>query len=267
VTEEIAAFLKEKSRGGLISLKYELKAAELFSCSLREAERTALELGLVPLRYKKNQKTIDAVSQKKLFEAHVAILGCGGLGGNVAEMLTRVGVGKLSLFDPDVFEEHNLNRQNFSTWATLGRKKVEVLKEALEGINPALEIRTFAKEFRPGRDFGLLTGADVVVDALDRPEVKLETARVCKEKGVAFVHAAIAGLSGQFATNSTLDRQYREGGPGAEAEAGNPSFSAAFAASVQAAEVVKLILGIGKTLEGEILFTDLLDVEFVKILL
>jgi len=79
------------------------------------------------------------------------------------------------------------------------------------------------------------------------------------------VHGAIAGMTGQFTTNNTLENLYHEGGAGAESTAGNLPFTAAFAASVQSAEVVKIILGIGKTFEDEILIADLLNNELVII--
>lgn len=258
-------FLKKNSVDGFLSLDAHRAAVKTFASSFRDIERDALEMGIVPLRYKRNQSTISVASQKKLFHTHVAIIGCGGLGGHIAEMLTRIGVGKLSLFDFDIFEEHNLNRQNFSNYENIGKEKVMVVKEALEKINPSIEIAAFVKKFHPQQDFHLLSSVDVVVDALDSPRTKLDLAQKCKESEVSFVHGAIAGMSGQFTTNNTLEHLYPDGGPGAEISVGNPSFSVTFAASVQCAEVVKITLGIGNSLEDELLITDLLDNEFILI--
>ncbi len=261
--KERQEFIKQHSVNGFLSLTEHKLAMKAFGVSFREIERDTLNLGIVPLRYKKNQSTISAASQKVLFNAHVAIIGCGGLGGNVAEMLTRIGVGHLTIFDFDVFEEHNLNRQNFSKIENIGKKKVDVVKESLEEINPAVTISVFAKKFYPLQDFHLISEADVVVDALDNIQTKIELASVCKENNVGFVYGAIAGMNGQFLTNNTLESLYSTEGQGAEASVGNPSFSAAFAASVQSAEVIKLLLGTGKVLNNEILFTDLLENEFI----
>jgi molybdopterin/thiamine biosynthesis adenylyltransferase len=258
-------FLVENSIDGFLPIAAQNDAAKSFASSFRVIEEYALDLGIVPLRYKRNHSTISTTSQKKLFKSHVAIIGCGGLGGNIAEMLTRIGVGKLSLFDFDVFEEHNLNRQNFSTIETLGKEKVVVAKASLQKINPSVLISAFVKKFDSVEDFHMIANTDVVVDALDDPRTKLELAIACKKNKTNFVHGAIAGMTGQFTTNNTLEFVYSKGGPGAESKAGNPSFTAAFAAAVQSAEVIKLILGIGELLKNEILLTDLMFNEFTSV--
>ncbi len=180
-------------------------------------------------------------------------------------MLTRIGVGHLTLIDPDTFDEHNLNRQNFSTLAVLGQAKVHVLKHHLIAINPALQIRPIAHRFDPAGDMPLIDDADVVIDALDTPEVKLSLATACRSHSRPFVHGAIAGMDGQLAVNAPLEHLYHDGTHGAESTAGNLSFSAAFIASLQAAETVKLLLDLGESLEGEVLITDLMYGDFTRI--
>ncbi len=78
-----------------------------------------------------------------------------------------------------------------------------------------------------------------------------------------FVHGAIAGMNGQFTTCSTLESLYRDGSSGIESSIGNPSFSVTFAASIQSAEAIKTILGIGEILKDKILMTNLLENEFI----
>ena len=262
---DIKQFLRQGSIDGFLPFSVQKEATDLFNSSFRDIERIALELGIVPLRYKKNQSTINIYAQKKLFNAHIAIIGCGGLGGYISEILTRVGIGRLSLFDFDVFEEHNLNRQNFSSLECIGKEKVIVIKEALEKINPAIKIDAFVKKIIPKKDFALINQADVVVDALDNPETKLELAKLCKDNNTHFVHGAIAGLSGQFTSNNTLEHLYHDGSKGAEVSVGNLSFSVTFAASIQSVEVIKLIVNIGKNLDDLILIIDLLEYEFLLI--
>ena len=82
-------------------------------------------------RYLRNKKSITESQQDALSKCHVVVLGCGGLGGSVAESLARIGVGKLTLVDNDVFVLSNLNRQRFSTNKTIGQSKVEIAKEKL----------------------------------------------------------------------------------------------------------------------------------------
>lgn len=257
---ECLSFLHHNTHDGFLPLSAHFEAMKRFACSFREIESLALNNGITPLRYKRNQKTITHTDQHTLFNATVLILGCGGLGGFVSELLCRIGVGNLIVIDGDVFEEHNLNRQNFSTIHTLGKPKAHVLKDALEVINPALHVKAFELFFDLSLHADLLESADVVVDALDNPELKCLIASWCKEHNKAFVHGAIAGYAAQFATSKTLEHLYHEKGKGAEIVVGNPSFTASFAASIQSAEVIKLLLQ--KPHLETFLFADLWAYEF-----
>ncbi|WP_041960100.1 HesA/MoeB/ThiF family protein [Sulfurospirillum arsenophilum] len=240
---ELLTFLKEQAIDGFLPLQSSYAAMERFTCNFREVEETALKNGILPLRYKRNQKTISTQEQYALFQSTVLIIGCGGLGGFVSEMLTRIGVGNLILCDGDVFEEHNLNRQNFSSPKTIGRFKAEVLKEKLEEINPALHVKSITTFFDPKTDKNLIQQANVIVDALDNPDLKCLLARLCHDNQKAFVHGAIAGYYSQFATSALLEPLYLKKGDGVEKKVGNPSFTVCFAASIQSVEVVKLLLG------------------------
>ncbi len=260
---DIKTFLKKNSIDNFISYSVQKKAADVFNISFRDVEKITLEQEITPLRYKRNQSTIDIKAQKILFNSHVVIIGCGGLGGYIAEILTRLGIGKLTIFDFDIFEEHNLNRQNFSTIENLGKEKVIIVKENLEKINPAIEIIAFTKKFDVQTDFDLINNVDIIVDAVDNPETKLKLADVCKKKNINFVHGAVAGMSGQFITNNTLENFYRNSEKGIEKTIGTPAFSVSFAATIQSTEVVKLLLNTGNKLNNKFLITDLLEYEFL----
>ncbi len=261
--EKIRKKILELCLDEFISMEDVKKISNLFSINSRDIEKISLEIGITPFRYKRNQATISPKMQLTLFNSCVAIVGCGGLGGHIAENLTRVGIGHLILIDFDTFEEHNLNRQNFSSYENIGKKKVAVLKEELLKINPTIKIETHIKEFIPKEDFYLLKKSNVIVDALDDPKVKLELSFLAKNYEKNFVHGAIAGFSGQFCTNSTLENLYRSTDKGAEIFVGNPSFSVTFAASMQTSEILKLILNIGQNLEDTVLMTNLLENEFI----
>lgn len=256
-------FLYDHCKDGFLGITTHKKAMSDFQSSFVDIEKAALCIGITPLRYKRNQSTISIESQLKLLNSHVSIIGCGGLGGHVAEILTRIGIGRLTLIDFDVFEEHNLNRQNFSNYESLGEEKVFVVKKALEKINPALHVEAIVKKFNPKKDFVMVETSDLIIDALDNPQTKLDLAQICKENSMNFVHGAIAGMNGQFSTCSTLEALYRDGASGIESSIGNPSFSVTFAASIQSAEAIKTILGIGETLKDKILMTNLLENEFI----
>lgn len=258
---ELLSYLTNASYNGFLSLKEHFKAMEIFTCNFREVEQMALENNITPLRYKRNQKTISQSEQCTLFKSTVLIIGCGGLGGFVSEMLCRIGVGNLILMDGDVFEEHNLNRQNFSTIKALGLHKAEVLRNGLEAINPALHVKSIPEFFTFEKYSSLLEEVDVVVDALDNPTLKSAIASLCKDKNIPFVHGAIAGYYAQFATCDTLENLYKQEGDGAEKTSGNPSFTVCFAASIQSAEVIKLLLD--KPHLENALMADLWEYEFI----
>ena len=257
-------FLQEVGSDGFLSFADHTKATKHFGCCYAEIERQALSLDITPTRYQRNQSTITPQQQFLLFNTHIAVIGCGGLGGHIAEILTRIGIGTLTLVDHDHFEEHNLNRQNFSTLESLGREKVSVAKEALHKINPSIQITVHVHKFDPPKDMALLGDATLVIDALDDPAVKCSLAEVCMQRNLHFVHGAIAGFNGQFTTNSTLESLYPHKGRGAELQSGNPPFSVTLAASIQASEAIKLILGKGEPLKDNFLTTDLLYNEYEK---
>lgn len=261
--KDLEIFLQEGNSEGFVDIATCRKAAEKFGFSYSEIEKTALHVNLMPLRYKRNQSSISFEEQKVLLNSHVAIIGCGGLGGHVAENLARIGVGRLSLFDFDVFEEHNLNRQNFSCFTNIGKEKVTVVKEACENINPALHVEAFCKEFDAKKDFTLVQDADVIIDALDNPQTKLDLSFTCKEQNKAFVHGAIAGFSSQHSTCNTLENFYKDGSKGAEKEVGNPSFTVSYAASLQSAECIKLLLNKGEVFKESFFMSDILNNEFI----
>jgi molybdopterin/thiamine biosynthesis adenylyltransferase len=260
---KIERFLQENSSDNFITISTCKKASSKYELSYHEVEKIALQNGLLPLRYKRNQTTISFENQLKLLNAHVAIIGCGGLGGHIAENLARLGVGNLRLFDFDVFEEHNLNRQNFSHFGVLGKEKALVVKEGCERINPALHVKAFVQKFDVQKDFGLIEDCDVIIDALDDPQIKLELSFTCKDKKKDFIHGAIAGFNTQHASCISLEHLYKNGSKGIETSVGNPAFTVSFAASLQSLECVKLILGLKENLEGKILLCNLLENEFI----
>lgn len=261
--EKLEKNIKESAENSFLPLHVAKQISSEFEVDLRYVEEVALKVGVTPLRYKRNQNTISPSSQLKLLNSSVAIIGCGGLGGHIAENLARIGVGEILLFDFDLFEEHNINRQNFSSFDVIGREKAVVVKENLEKINPILHVEAFVQEFLPQRDFHIIKGCDVIVDALDTPKTKLELAKICKDYSNNFVHGAIAGFCGQFCTNTTLEKLYKNGEKGAEIYVGNPSFSVTFAASIQSCETVKLLLNIKESLDEQILMTNLMENEFI----
>jgi len=262
------AWLESRAAGGLVPGSALSSSAARFGFSLGEAELLALENGLLPARYQRNRKMISTAEQLKLARSQVAVIGCGGLGGYVLEELARLGVGRLVAVDPDVFEEHNLNRQLLSTPALLGAAKVEAAAARIFEVNPAVTVLPHHEAFSVTNGAALLAGCALAVDALDSIPVRLELAAVCAGMEIPLVHGAIAGWYGQVTTqfpgDTTLADSYARTGTGIEKELGNPSFTPAVVASLEVAEVCKVLLGRGTPLKGRTLVIDLLDMEFIE---
>lgn len=264
---DMREFLLQRATGDLLPWVAQLEAADRFGLSIGQVEEAALAAGFLPARYQRNRQTISTSQQLELFRSTVAVIGCGGLGGYILEELARLGVGRLLAIDPDVFEEHNLNRQLLSTPADLGRPKALVAVERISRINPAVTVVARPTAFSRANGPELLQGAGVVVDALDNIETRLELAEVCRDLGLPLVHGAIGGWYGQVTTQFpgeyTLERIYsrRPDNKGIEKRLGNPSFTPAVVASLEVAEVAKILLGTGESLSQRLLTINLLTME------
>jgi molybdopterin/thiamine biosynthesis adenylyltransferase len=183
---------------GLLSLSAYAKAAAEFSVTYLEIERVILENGLFPLRYQRQRVLFGNLQQLRLLRAKVAIVGCGGLGGSLFEMLVRLGVGHLLVIDPDFFVESNLNRQLLATSANLGRYKVEVALERGKLLNPVVQVETLNQVFQTPAGQQRLTDCDLVFDALDSIPARLELADFCSQSKLMLIHGAVAGWYGQM---------------------------------------------------------------------
>ncbi len=264
-------FLRTHAAGDLLSWKWQVDAAKQFRTHLARVEEAALAMGILPARYQRNRQAISVKDQLKLFRSRVAVIGCGGLGGYVIEELARLGVGTIIAIDPDVFEEHNLNRQILSTPATLGRAKAEAAAVRVAEINPAVTLVPRQEAYTPENGEELLHGSQVIVDALDSIQTRLALAKTCTDLGIPMVHGAIGGWYGQVATqfpgDDTVQKLYRRWveGKGVEQKLGNPSFTPALVASIEVAEACKIILGEGEPLHHRKLSVNLLEVVFVAV--
>ena len=255
-------FIARHTVDGCIALADELAAAASQGLPLRKIEEQGLILGVMPRRLMRN--CLSCAQQLRLLRARVAVIGCGGLGGTVAEILTRLGVGSLRLVDPDIFEEHNLNRQRFATLETLGFPKVSAAKSALKAINPVTEIEVIQSEFCKAD----VQAAEIIVDCLDSAGKRQVLATLCKTLNRPLIHGAVQEWYGQVgvATSandliaslypSTLNNSPLPLSPRVIA----PTVSAI--ASLQAAETCKFLLNLPSALNYSWLSCNLLDSEY-----
>jgi molybdopterin/thiamine biosynthesis adenylyltransferase len=229
----------------------------------KQAALKMLKTGQMPERYQRNKGTIGLEGQIRLLNSKVAIVGAGGLGGTIIELLTRQGVGYLRIIDGDSFAVHNLNRQLLATERNLGENKAQASVKRIAEVNSDVETEAVPLMLDQDNAAHLLTGMDVVVDALDSISCRLLLSRVTRKLGIPLVHGAIAGFTGQVTTllpgGHGLEKLYKVtagSDKGIETALGNPATTPAIAAALQAKEVVKLLTGIGEVLYEKLLYFD-----------
>jgi molybdopterin/thiamine biosynthesis adenylyltransferase len=236
----------------------------------REIDIAALKHHILPERYARNAHSLSSEDQRLLLTRECCIVGAGGLGGTVAEVLARIGVGRLHLIDGDRFEAHNLNRQRFAHTGNLGRPKVQEAREAITRINPAVSVNASAVFLSAENAEALIGDADVVIDCLDRLDSRLVLQAACRIRQVPLVSAAVAGMAGQltvvFPEDAGLERLLGDIGNaearGAETHLGNLSFAVSALASMEAAEAVKVLMGRSGLLRNRLLLFDLAEPYF-----
>lgn len=239
----------------------------------KEVQIAALRNEIVPERYCRNQNSLSCRQQISLLTSRVAVIGQGGLGGMVTEILTRIGVGSLVLVDGDSFEESNLNRQLLSTVDVLGDNKAETGKSRAGLINPAVEVEAVTDFLTAENAQAILSGADLAVDCLDSIAARFVLEDACRQRRIPLVSAAIGGAAGQalviFPGDSGLRAIY--GSPdtapdkGLETRLGTLPYTAVFMAAVECAEAVSLLCRKSAVLRNTLLVADIEEKSFQKI--
>ena len=268
---DLSSYLLSHARGDLVSWRVQHDAAQDYRLSISQVEEAILEQGLLPARYQRNRQTISTLNQLRLHRSTAVVIGCGGLGGYLIEELTRIGIGAITMLDPDTFEEHNLNRQLYSSPNLLGSPKVTAAAERVRLINPAVTVTALQIEFNSENGRDLLKGADIVLDGLDSITTRRTLAAMCRELEIPLVYGAIGGWYGQVATQLPGDditpflAGNRGEQKGIEVKIGNPAFTPALVASLQVAEACKVLLGEGTLLRNKMLCIDLREMTFEHI--
>ena len=250
-----------------IGLKAVASIARAGKISSREVEISALKKGVTPWRYLRNLGTIGLHGQIKLLQSAVAVVGAGGLGGTIIELLSRQGIGHIIIIDNDRFTEQNLNRQLLSTEKNLGKYKALEAAKRVAQINSAVTVTTFVEKLTKENARRLLKGARVVADGLDNLPSRFAVESDCRSLGIPLVHGTIAGFCGQLTTifpkdaglNCIYGSSDRFPEQGIEVKIGNPSATPAITAAWQVQEIVKIITGIGKPLRNQLLILDTIE--------
>jgi len=250
--EKLQALTRTETRSGytfhLISHQDLHTFARGQNLTLRQATAAALRTGVFPECFERNFPSLSGPEQLRLFDSSVLVVGLGGLGGMLAVLLARVGVGRLLLADGDVFLPSNLNRQVLATEQTLGRNKARVAAEHIQQINSALLVEAIAAYLDPDNLPTYLSQVQVVTDGLDSLKSRRHLFQAAQATGVPLVHGAVLGRYGQVATvlpddPDAFSKIYSDAT--LEVERGREILApvAALIASLQAQEVIRLLLG------------------------
>lgn len=266
--ERIISKSKPKGAYRLVHWRICRDAAREAGLPARKVELWACEKGICPTRYERSLGTLGLEGQARLLASRAAVIGCGGLGGWIVEILARAGVGEIVVVDGDVFGDSNLNRQSLSREDNEGASKALEAEKRIEAINGAVEVTAWSLFLTADNAPDILEGCRVAVDALDSNEARATLLSACRQLGIPMVHGAIGGFWGQACVILPGDRAPWElatgGGKGVEDITGNPPFTPAFVASLEAAETIRLLSGVGKPLAG-MLWCDLKEHEYCKI--
>lgn len=214
---------------------------------------------------------IDVTGQQRLLDAHALIIGAGGLGSPAALFLAASGVGRLTLCDGDTVDLTNLQRQILHRTSSLGMPKVESARIALADINPGVSLTALNERVEEKHLLELASQADVVLDCSDNFATRYALNRVCVQLQKPLVSGAATRFDGQVAVfdlrhahNPCYNCLYPEH---AETEDTRCAVMGVFAplvgiiGSLQAAEALKLLLGVGTLLSGRLLVMDALHME------
>ena len=209
--------------------------------------------------------------QRRLTTSKVLVIGAGGLGSPSALYLAAAGVGTLGIVDSDVVDVTNLQRQILHNTDRLGRRKVDSARQTLNALNPLVEVVAIPERLTADNAFDLVDGYDVVVDGADNFPTRYLLNDVSLHVRIPVVHGSVFRFEGQASVFAPYAGPcYRclfpeppppELAPSCS-EAGVLGVVPGIIGSIQAAETIKLLLGIGDPLIGKLLTYDALDQEF-----
>lgn len=222
---------------------------------------------------------IGEARQDKLLCSSVLVIGAGGLGSPVAYYLAAAGVGRLGILDRDQVDLSNLNRQILHFTSDLGRFKVESAKDKLTALNPGIRIEPLKCVLKPDNARSVISNYDLCVIAVDDIPTRYLVNEACYQEGKPFVEGAVSGFFGHITTfipprgpcyrclfqeSQALDPVQPH--PEKFDRRGVIGVTPGIIGVLQAAEALKLIMGIGELLIGRLLVVDLLKCEFVELI-
>ena len=217
-------------------------------------------------RYERNVPALSEEECNTLLGMRVLVVGCGGLGGHLIDMLARIGVGSLRVVDGDVFEPSNLNRQLLSEVPLLGVSKAKAAAAKVSRINPEISVEAVDSFLTEKNVRRLLLFCDAVLDGLDNIESRRILAKECERAGIPYIYGAVNGWVAQAAISMPgdhlVEKLYPEGSVLKNKSV--LSFTPALCASMQVSLCVKLLTG-RQVETGKLYYYDLLNQEYEAI--
>lgn len=213
---------------------------------------------------------VGGEGQNKLLSSRILLVGMGGLGSPAALYLAAAGVGTLGIVDFDRVELSNLQRQVIHTTEDLGKTKVQSARETIEAINPDVNVHEYEQRLSSENIMEIISDYDLVVDGTDNFPTRFLMNDACLLEGKTIVYGAIFRFEGQvsvFAPDKgpcyrcLIPEMPPPGSVPRCQEVGVFGVLPGIIGTLQTAEAIKLILGIGKPLIGRLLQFDALDME------
>tara|TARA_B100001996_G_scaffold351909_1_gene312279 strand:+ start:449 stop:1207 length:759 start_codon:yes stop_codon:yes gene_type:complete len=221
-------------------------------------------------------KNIGIIGQKKILNSKVLIVGAGGLGCPVADLLTRSGVGVIGIIDYDKVSLSNIHRQTLYTTNDIGKYKIKILKNKLNIINKEVKINIYNKKANEKNLDKIINKYDIIVDGSDNFKTKFLLNKFSKKFKKKLIVGAISKFDGHlfsfdFSSSKTpCLKCFYQIEPSDDVlnceNEGILGSTASIIGGLQANEVLKIILGIGKDLKSNIVIFDLLNLKFRKVL-
>ena len=213
---------------------------------------------------------VGSVGQRKLLDAKVLMVGAGGLGSPIAIYLTLAGVGTVGIVDFDQVDLTNLQRQILHYNDDIGKSKAESAIETLNAYNPDTKVNIHEEPITSENAFGILNDYDIIVNGADNFPTRYLINDAAYLLNKPLVDGSILLFDGQATTYIPGEGCYRcvfptpppPGEVPSCAEAGVLGMLPGMVGTIQATEVVKLIIGAGESLSGKLLLIDALSMDF-----
>lgn len=211
---------------------------------------------------------IGLAGQAKLTEAHIAVVGAGGLGCPALQYIAGAGVGQITIIDPDCIEESNLHRQPLYRMNDLGRPKAEAARDALLSLNPDVQVHAQIAALGPATAQELVESADIVIDASDSFAVSYILSDACLAAKTPFISASVLGQTGYVGSFCDRAPSLRAVFPELPASGATCATAGVLGpvvglfGALQAQIALRILLGTTPSPQGQMITADLADLRF-----